>query len=184
MAVASTIFPPARSAKRDENQAIDPKYRGKYQDFDSCTPSRIRAWRLRASSAHSREAESDNFLSCAAKKNRGCRRRARDDARRRSHLLPSVLVTRVFCELLLCSDLIQFPDNFDNNTRFPDRTQSRIFPRNRVDFKSINKSRFESIRFKIRFSLTRALKVVRDGSIGPRLTGFDPSSNLRQPLLL
>ena len=78
MAVASTTFPRARSAKRDENQAIDPKYRGKYQDFDSCTPSRIRAWRLRASSAHSREAESDNFLSCAAKKNRGCRRRARD----------------------------------------------------------------------------------------------------------
>ena len=36
MAVASTIFPPARSAKRDENQAIDPKYRGKAQDFESC----------------------------------------------------------------------------------------------------------------------------------------------------
>ena len=36
MAVASTIFPPARSAKRDENQAIDPKHRGKSQDFDSC----------------------------------------------------------------------------------------------------------------------------------------------------
>ena len=36
MAVASTIFPPARSAKRDENQAIDPKHRGKAQDLDSC----------------------------------------------------------------------------------------------------------------------------------------------------
>ena len=35
MAVVSTIFQPARSAKRDENQAIDPKYRGKAQDFDS-----------------------------------------------------------------------------------------------------------------------------------------------------
>ena len=35
MAVASTTFPRARSAKRDENQAIDPKYRGKAQDFDS-----------------------------------------------------------------------------------------------------------------------------------------------------
>ena len=34
--VASTFFPPARSAKRDENQAIDPKFRGKVQDFDSC----------------------------------------------------------------------------------------------------------------------------------------------------
>ena len=29
MAVASPIFPPARSAKRDENQAIDPKHKGK-----------------------------------------------------------------------------------------------------------------------------------------------------------
>ena len=36
MVVASTIFPPARSAKRDENQTIDPKYREKSQDVDSC----------------------------------------------------------------------------------------------------------------------------------------------------
>ena len=36
MAVASTIFPPARSAKRDENQATDPKHSRKAQDFDSC----------------------------------------------------------------------------------------------------------------------------------------------------
>ena len=36
MVVASTTFPPARSAKRDENQAIDPKHRGKAQDLDSC----------------------------------------------------------------------------------------------------------------------------------------------------
>ena len=36
MAVAITIFPPARSAKRDESRAIDPKYRGKAQAFDSC----------------------------------------------------------------------------------------------------------------------------------------------------
>ena len=36
MAVAITISPPARSAKRDENQGIDPKHRGKAQDFDSC----------------------------------------------------------------------------------------------------------------------------------------------------
>ena len=35
MAVASTISPPARSAKRDENQAMDPKHGGKAQDFDS-----------------------------------------------------------------------------------------------------------------------------------------------------
>ena len=36
--VTSTISPPARSAKRDENQAIDPKYKiqRKAQDFDSC----------------------------------------------------------------------------------------------------------------------------------------------------
>ena len=35
MAVARTIVPPARSAKRDENHAIDSKYRGKSQDFHS-----------------------------------------------------------------------------------------------------------------------------------------------------
>ena len=58
------------------------------------------AFNLRAS-AQSREAERDSFLACAAKKNRGGRRRARDDARRRSHMLPSVLVSRVFCEMLL-----------------------------------------------------------------------------------
>ena len=48
---------------------------------------------------------------------------------------------------------------FENNIRFPNRIQSRIFPPNRMDFKSIHKkkSRFESIRFKIRSSLIRAL---------------------------
>ena len=66
MAVGSTIFPSTRSAKRDENQA---------RREPSDRPS---------------------FLACAAKKNRGCRRRARDDARRRSHLLSSVLVSQVF----------------------------------------------------------------------------------------
>ena len=35
VAIASTIFPPARSAMRDENHAIDPNT-GKAQDFDSC----------------------------------------------------------------------------------------------------------------------------------------------------
>ena len=34
----------------------------------AASPSLTRAWRLRASSAHSREAESDSFLACAAKK--------------------------------------------------------------------------------------------------------------------
>ena len=71
MAVGSTIFPSTRSAKRDENQA---------RREPSDRPS---------------------FLACAAKKNRGCRRRARDDARRRSHLLSSVLVSRVLCDMLL-----------------------------------------------------------------------------------
>ena len=36
MAVAIIIFPPARSAKRHESQGIDPKHRGKAQDFESC----------------------------------------------------------------------------------------------------------------------------------------------------
>ena len=34
----------------------------------AASPSLSRAWRLRASSAHSREAESDSFLTCAAQK--------------------------------------------------------------------------------------------------------------------
>ena len=74
----------------------------------AASPSLTRAWRLRASSAHSRKAESDSFLACAAKKKRSCRRRPRDDARRRSHLLPSVLVSRVFCEMLLFHNRIKF----------------------------------------------------------------------------
>ena len=74
----------------------------------AASPSLTRAWRSRASSAHSREAESDSFLACAAKNKRGCRRRARDDARRRSHLLPSVLVSRLFCEMLLFHNRIKF----------------------------------------------------------------------------
>ena len=71
MAVASTVFPPGRSVKRDENQAIDPKYRGKAPDFDSCIavavpcvgvegflrpPKRGWVW--------------CSFLSCASKKKR------------------------------------------------------------------------------------------------------------------
>ena len=68
MSIASTIFPPARSAKHEENQAIDPQHRRKAQDFDSYIAALSRAWRLRASSAHSTEAESDSFLACAAKK--------------------------------------------------------------------------------------------------------------------
>ena len=81
----------------------------KLKTSTAASPSLTLAWGLRASSAHSREAESDSFLACAAEhKKRQCRRRARDDARRCSHLLPSVRVSRVFCEMLLFSDLIKF----------------------------------------------------------------------------
>ena len=68
MAVASTIFPPARSAKRDENQAIGPKDSVKSQDVDSCIA--VADPCVVGSSAHSREAETDCFLACAAQKKR------------------------------------------------------------------------------------------------------------------
>ena len=103
----------------------------------AASPSLSRAWRLRASSAHSREAESDSLLDCAAKKNRDCRRRARDDARRRAHLLSSGTVSALFCEMLRFSDLTKF----EHNTWFPDGTQSRIFPRNGIDFQSSRKKK-------------------------------------------
>ena len=70
MAVASTIFPPARPTKRGENQAIDPKQRGKAQDFDSCIVAAVPCVALQGSSAHSRKAESDSFLARAATKKR------------------------------------------------------------------------------------------------------------------
>ena len=92
MAVARTIFPPARSAKRyTRTMRSTQSTEDNFKTSIAASPSLTRARRLRASSAHSREAESDRFLACAAEKNRCCRRRARDDARRRSHLLPSVL---------------------------------------------------------------------------------------------
>ena len=126
----------------------------------AASPSLSRAWRLRASSAHSREAESDSFLACAAKKNRGGRRRARDDARRRSHLLPSILVSRVFCEMLL---FFQSHKIWRTMRWFPDRTQSRFFHEiESTSNRFIKKSRFQSSRFKIRSSLIRALSFLLD----------------------
>ena len=114
-----------------------PKTEEKLKTSIAASPSLCRAWRLRVSSAHSREAESDSFLARAAKKNRGCRRRARDGARCRSHLPSSVIVSRVFSEMLLFSHL----NTFESNTCVLDRTQSRIFPPNRIEFKSIHKKK-------------------------------------------
>ena len=111
MAVASTIFPPAQPAKRDQNQAIDPKYRQKSQDFDSCIavadpcvafnfkgfppPTQEKLRVIASEPAPPKRVLIEAFG------------RAGEDARRRSHLLPSVLVSRVFCEMLLFSDLIK-----------------------------------------------------------------------------
>ena len=81
MAVAIAFFQTAREP-RDR-----PKHRGYAQ---AAPPSLFRGWHFRAPSAHAGDAESDSFLPCAAKKKRGWRRRAHDDACRRSRLLSSV----------------------------------------------------------------------------------------------
>ena len=157
LAVAITIFPPARSAKRDENT----RTKGSTQNTEeklktsiAASPSLSRALRSRASSAYSREAESDRFLACAAKRNRGCRRRARDDSRRRSHLLSSVLVSRVLCEMLLF-----FRTHKISRTRgFPIEPKA-VFS-HQIESNSsrlIRKRRFESIRFEELSPLIRAL---------------------------
>ena len=120
----------------------------------AASPSLSRALRSRASSAYSREAESDRFLACAAKRNRGCRRRARDDSRRRSHLLSSVLVSRVLCEMLLF-----FRTHKISRTRgFPIEPKA-VFS-HQIESNSsrlIRKRRFESIRFEELSPLIRAL---------------------------
>ena len=110
----------------------------KLKNSIAASPSRSRAWRLRASSAHSREAESDSFLACAAKRKQ---RLSAASTRRCTPSLSSALLGYLSagCSVRCCffSDLT----NFENNTWFPDRTQSRIFARNRIDFKSIHKKK-------------------------------------------
>ena len=106
MAVAIAICQTARSPKQHENRGIDRKYRGYAQDVDSCAAVAVPRVTFRAPSAHARDAKSGRFLACAAKKKRGCRRRARDDACRRSRLLSSVFVTWSFCDTLHFSDFL------------------------------------------------------------------------------
>ena len=76
------------------------------------SPSMTRAWRLRASSAHPREAESYSFLACAAKENN--RLSAATTRRCTPSLSSAPLGTRqrVLCEMLLFSDLIKFREQY------------------------------------------------------------------------
>ena len=119
----------------------------------AASPSLTRAWRLRRSSTDSREPESDSFLACATKKKGGWRR-ARDDARRRFHRLPRYLSAGCSVRCCFFSDLMKlsrtirgFPVELKAFSHEIESTLSRF----------IKKSRFESIRFKTRSSLIRAL---------------------------
>ena len=87
--------PDRPSATRTTRSTLNAKE--KLKSSIAASPSLSRAWRLRNPSPHSKEAESNCFLICAAKKKtQGCRRRAHGDACRRSYLPSSVLFSRVF----------------------------------------------------------------------------------------
>ena len=58
----------------------------------AASPSLVRPWHFRTPSAHPRHPEGDSCLDCAAERNRGWRRRARDLACLRSRLLSSTFV--------------------------------------------------------------------------------------------
>ena len=68
LAVSSKFFPPARSAKRDGKHEIDPRQRKNSRIWIAAASSLSRGWRSMVFSAHSREAESDSLIACAAKK--------------------------------------------------------------------------------------------------------------------
>ena len=52
------------------NRAMNPKHKGYPPNFDSCTAVAVPRVHFRAPSANARDAESDNFLACVAKKKR------------------------------------------------------------------------------------------------------------------
>ncbi|CAN0507824.1 unnamed protein product, partial [Laminaria digitata] len=74
----------------------------------AASPLLFHAWRFRLPSAHPRDPESDSFLACASKKQRGWRRRACDDASRRSRLRSSVFVGWALCDVLRSSNSLFF----------------------------------------------------------------------------
>ena len=121
-------------------------------------PSLFRAWHFRAPPSHPRDPETDSFLACAATTKRGWRRRARDDAHRRSRLLPSVFVSRALCDMHR-----RYSDYISNwriiRTWFPGRTRTRVFPLNRIEFNSIKKMWIDSIQkcASLRWSLSTAI---------------------------
>ena len=106
------------------NKRSDRKHRGWLKtSMIAASPSLFRAWRFWAPSAHPREAESDSFLTCAAKIKQ---RLAAAGTRPCTLSLSStiVVVSRVLREILRYSDR----ENIDNtylvrNTWFLDRTQ-------------------------------------------------------------
>ena len=110
MAAAIPTFRPARSASNHENLANGQKNGGYPRDLDSCTTASLllfSTWRLRVFSAHPRHPESDSFLSCATKKKRGWRRRARDSANLRSRLRASLFVGWALCDTVCSSSLFR-----------------------------------------------------------------------------
>ena len=69
MAAASPIFRPARPADHHENRANEQnKTEDTLETSIVASPLLLRAWRLRAPSAHPRHPERDSFPSCATRK--------------------------------------------------------------------------------------------------------------------
>lgn len=102
--------------------------------MQSASASLSRVWRLRASSAHPREAESDSFLASAAKIKQ----------RLSGGVHVTMLVSRVLCDTLRYYDLIKKSRRITWDRWFPDKSRSTFFPSNRFEIDTIHKkSRFE-----------------------------------------
>ena len=121
------------------NKRSDRKHRGWLKtSMIAAPPSLFRARRFWAPSAHPREAESDSFLTCATKtKQRLAAARTRPCTPSLSSIHSSEVVSPVLCEM-------RYSDREKKtlkirNTWFPDRTQVRVFPPNRIEFNSIHK---------------------------------------------
>ena len=139
IAVTSPILPPSRSAKSHDKQTKRPKAQRMAQNFDdSCIVVAVPCVAFLSPSAHPREAESDSFLTCATKtKQRLAAARTRPCTPSLSSIHSSEVVSPVLCEM-------RYSDREKKtlkirNTWFPDRTQVRVFPPNRIEFNSIHK---------------------------------------------
>ena len=149
IAVTSPILLPTLSAKCHDKQAKRPKAQRMAQNFDdSCIVVAVPCVAFLSPSAHPREAESDSFLTCAAKTKQ---RLAVAGTRPCTLSLSSTIVgvNRVLREILRYSDRKNIDNTYliRNNTWFLHRTQIRMMCFDHMESNSIRFIKNESFRF-------------------------------------